>query len=154
MRISTTVSELTADLTALGRLGDEAIAAATDRLADAMSGPFAARLVELVSALAAELDASLGDARAEARITGDDVRITVVREESEPAEEPADESGDDADARITLRLSTRLKSRLEAAAAAAGVSVNTYIVRTLSQPEATKPRGSGGHRQLRGYGQS
>ncbi len=44
-------------------------------------------------------------------------------------------------ARVTLRLSEPLKARVEAAAAAAGVSVNAWLIRAISQ--ALDPRRAG-----------
>ncbi len=56
-------------------------------------------------------------------------------------------------ARITLRLSEGLKSRLEQGAAGDGVSVNTFVVRTLERGTSSNRSRSGrsGNR-LRGFG--
>jgi hypothetical protein len=50
-------------------------------------------------------------------------------------------------------LPERLKSRLEAAAATSGVSVNTWLVQTLSRMLEPRPP-AGGSRRLTGYGRS
>ena len=45
-------------------------------------------------------------------------------------------------ARVTLRLSEPLKARVEASASAAGVSVNAWLIRAISQaldPAAARP---------------
>jgi hypothetical protein len=68
--------------------------------------------------------------------------------------EPAD-GGDTAfDARITLRLSEGLKVRLEAAANAGGVSVNTWLVQTLTRLLAPRPPAGSSRHRLTGYGRS
>jgi len=62
-------------------------------------------------------------------------------------------SGGDMSARISLRLSEGLKNRVEEAAAGEGVSVNSYIVRTLERGASAHRIKSGrGANRLRGYG--
>jgi predicted HicB family RNase H-like nuclease len=70
---------------------------------------------------------------------------------SEPVGSPPE--GDDTETRITLRLPAQLKGRIEAASAREGLSVNSYIVRALSQ-QAKAPRGPRVGHRLSGYGRS
>ena len=109
------------------------------------------RVLDLLSDAAAELTASLPDGRIDIRVAGDDVDMTYV--EDDPGPMPAAGDGDDLSARITLRVSEGLKSRVEQGAAADGVSVNTFILRTLERGTSSNRSRSGraGNR-LRGYG--
>ncbi len=143
---------MAADLAALGALGDEAMAEAASRLAQAMQGPLTARLLELLGQVAAELQAGEPHLRVEVRLVGDNAELRVVQPEWTPeASEP--EPDTDADARITLRLSSPLKARVEAASAREGVSVNTWIVRVLGQ-QVRQQGASRDGRRLTGYGRS
>ncbi|MGH9106313.1 MAG: hypothetical protein ACRDZX_10845 [Acidimicrobiales bacterium] len=151
MRIASVVSELAADLAALGELGDEETAGAARRLASAMEAPMTARLLEMLGQLAAELGALISDYRVEVRLMGDDAQLLLVPNEPPEAPEEATESG--AEARVTLRLSTELKARIEAASRRECVSVNTYIVRALSQHARPGRQARVGQR-LSGYGRS
>jgi HicB family len=113
-----------------------------------MQGPVTARLLEVLGQLAAELGESLPEQSVEVRLVGDNAELVVG---AAGAREPEPEG--EADARITLRLSAQLKARIEAASAREGVSVNTYIVRALSQqtrPERAPKIG----RRMTGYGRS
>ena len=85
----------------------------------------------------------------EIRVAGDDIVLAYVGDERGPGPEPDAELS----ARITLRLSEGLKARVEEGAAGEGVSVNTFIVRTLERAQSTSKSRSGrtGNR-LRGYG--
>jgi predicted HicB family RNase H-like nuclease len=76
----------------------------------------------------------------------------VYVEEVEP--ERADTADEAFSARITLRLPETLKASLEAAAAASGVSVNTWLVQTLSRLLAPRPAAGRTRHRLTGYGRS
>jgi len=152
VRISTVVEALAGDLVALGRLGDEATAAAAERLAAAMQGPITARLLDSLGQLAAELSRTVRDGRVEVRLMGGDADLVWVEDPSAEAG-PEEDVDADANARITLRLPAALKSRIEAASARDGVSVNTYIVRALGQ-QSRPDRGPKVGKRLTGYGRS
>ncbi|HTV11650.1 MAG TPA: toxin-antitoxin system HicB family antitoxin [Acidimicrobiales bacterium] len=149
MRISELVETIAADLASLGALGDDATAGAARRLAAAMQGPVTARLLDGLGQLADELGASLPDHSVELRLAGGSVQLVVVAKVHDEAPEPETEG--EADARITLRLSGQLKARVELASAREGVSVNTYIVRALSQ-QSRSDWAAKGRRRLTGYG--
>ena len=78
--------------------------------------------------------------------------LTYVEDDLGPAAAPTGES-DEQSARISLRLGESLKARLESSAAADGVSVNTFIVRTLERGTSNnRARGARAGNRLRGYG--
>jgi hypothetical protein len=155
MELSSLAALIGADIAALGRLGDEATADAATRIVDVLEGPINARLLELLSQVAAELDTQGQPAHVELRVVGSDARLVLLTDadgEEPAAAAPAD---GDTDARITLRLTAALKTAVEAAAAAEGVSVNSYIVRRLSvQPAQSARPQQFGRRRMSGYGRS
>ena len=148
MKMSLVVDGLRSDVVAVGELGDDTVAEVAERIADVLGRSVPGRVLDLLSDAAAELTASLPDGRVDIRVAGDDVDMTYVEDEPSPVSASGD--GDDLSARITLRLGEGLKSRLERGAAADGVSVNTFIVRTLER-RTTSRRGRTANR-LHGYG--
>lgn len=129
--------------------GDPALAAVVERLAGSLESATRLWLLDTATAAAAELTAQLPTGRVEVRLTGPDPELVYVAD----AESDHVSSGDDATvARITLRLPESLKSRVEAWAAAEGVSVNTWLVRTIARGGESSRRTVG--RRLTGYGQS
>jgi hypothetical protein len=109
--------------------------------------------MDLLGAVAADLDEQLHDARVEVRLAGSEPELVVIDDQPEHAD---DEPGDgDQSARLTLRLPPRLKGRIDEAAAAAGVSTNTWVVRALMRAAtAASTRHVAGARRLRGSGRS
>jgi hypothetical protein len=148
MRISNVVAAVRDDLISVASLGDDATALVAQRLADAMVRPVTATLLELLGQIAAELDQRLPHGRVEVRLAGEDAELVYVDE----PEDAGEEQEDDASARITLRLPEALKTRVEQAAQREGVSVNSYIVRALSQ--RSRPATPAVGRRLTGYGRS
>ncbi len=147
MKMSLVVDGLRSDVVAVGELGDDTVADVAERIADVLSRSVPGRVLDLLSDAAAELTASLPDGRVDIRVAGDDVDLTYVEDQ------PMAAGGDDLSARITLRLGEGLKSRLETAAASDGVSVNSFIVRTLERGTSSnrsRTGRSGNH--LRGFG--
>src|SRR5215218_3778599 len=121
------VEKLERDLASVAALGDDALAEA-----------------------ALEISAQLPDGHVEVRLIGPDPELVYVpAEPPEPEPAPAREE-DGLAARITLRLYDSLKRELEAAAAREGVSLNTWLVRTLSRSTAPPPPRRTG-RRLTGY---
>ena len=109
-----------------------------------------ARILDLLSDAAAELSAELPEGRVEIRVAGDDVQLAYVEDEHVLS---VDDGDADLSARITLRLGEGLKTRVEESAASEGVSVNSYIVRTLERGTSTNRSRTGrGGTRLRGYG--
>jgi hypothetical protein len=147
MKMSLVVDGLRSDVVAVGELGDDKVAEVAERIADVLGRSIPGRVLDLLSDAAAELTASLPEGRIDIRVAGDDVDMSYVEEDLGPVAAAGD--GDDLSARITLRVSEGLKSRVEQSAAAEGVSVNTFIVRTL---ERNRNRNSRAGNRLRGYG--
>jgi hypothetical protein len=141
------VDKLERDLASVAALGDDAVAEAAERLIQALRGSAGLRLMEALGEAALEISAQLPDGHVEVRLVGPDPELVYVPEEPvEPAPAPEEEG---LAARITLRLYDSLKRELEAAAAREGVSLNTWLVRTLSRSTAPPPRRTG--RRLTGY---
>ena len=131
----------------MAALGDDAVAEAAERLIQALRGSAGLRLMEALGEAALEISAQLPDGHVEVRLVGPDPELVYVPEEPvEPTPAPEEEG---LAARITLRLYDSLKRELEAAAAREGVSLNTWLVRTLSRSTAPPPRRTG--RRLTGY---
>jgi hypothetical protein len=152
VRIPSVAEAISADLAALGDLGDEATADVARRLAAAMQAPVTARLFDLLGQVAAELGLALPGQRVEVRLAGDDVQFAV--DAAPPQRLPDEEQGgEDSGARITLRLPAQLKAKVEEASARDGLSVNAYIVRALSQ-QVRSVVGTRVGRRLTGYGRS
>lgn len=150
MKMSLVVDGLRSDVVAVGDLGDDTVAEVAERIADVLGRSVPGRVLDLLSDAAAELTATLPEGRVDIRVAGDDVDMTYVADEPMAA---GDVGGDDLSARITLRLGEGLKSRLEAAASSDGVSVNTFILRTLERgTSSNRSRGGGVGNRLRGYG--
>jgi hypothetical protein len=149
--MSLVVDGVRSDVASIGELGDEIVAEVAERIADLVGRSLPARILELLSDVAAEVSAELPEGRVEIRVAGDDVDLAYV--EDAPAAGGEGEAGADLSARITLRLSEALKARVEEGAGREGVSVNTYIVRTLERgSSANRARTGRGMNRLRGYG--
>jgi hypothetical protein len=152
MQLSPHVAAIQADLAAAAALGDEAAAAAAQRLAEAVGSSLQLRLLELLGEAALDVTAQLPSGHVEVRLSGRDPQLVVVTA-PEPIE-PQPASGDDASARITLRLGEALKTAVEAAADREQVSTNTWITRTLARAlDSRSTRVRTGNR-LQGYAQS
>lgn len=150
MRISSVVAAVREDLVSVAALGDDATALIAERLAEAMVRPVTATLLELLGQIASELDERLPHGRVEVRLAGQDAELVYI----DDPDETSDEYSDDASARITLRLPEQLKTRVELAAQREGISVNSYIVRALSQRSRVPNISTGVGRRLSGYGRS
>jgi len=150
MKMSLMVEGLRSDAISVGDLGDDTVAEVAERIASLLGRSAPARILDLLSDAAAELSAELADGRVEIRVAGDDVHLAYVEDERVLS---GGEGDADLSARITLRLSESLKARVEEGAASEGVSVNSYIVRTLERGTSTNRSRTGraGNR-LRGYG--
>jgi len=149
MQIEGHVQALREDLVRVAAVGDESTARAAELLALALEASFARRLQDALAEAALELSGRLDEGSVEVRVAGPETELVYV---PDTPSETAD-AGDALDARITLRLSEGLKARVDAAAAANGVSVNTWLVQSLTRLLASRSTGSGRHR-LTGYGRS
>jgi hypothetical protein len=150
MQLTSITEALEADLAAIASVGDENVAAAAERLAQALRASLGMRLLDLLGEAALEVSAQLPSGHVEVRLAGQDPSLVFVPEEpSEPAQAP----DDGLTARITLRLPDSLKGAVEVAASREGVSVNAWLVRALARSVSSgPPRGPGG--RLTGFAKS
>jgi HicB family len=147
MKMAPHVDALRSDLAAAAALGDERAAEVGAQLADALTRSAPLRFQEALGNALLEANEQLPAGHLELRLAGSDPGIVFVDDEAPPGVAPVDEPSA---ARLTLRLPERLKSQLEEAAAREGVSLNTWLVRTLSS-EVSRPVHRSG-RRLVGYG--
>jgi hypothetical protein len=151
MQLEPHVEALRAELAALGELGDENVAAAAERLSQALGSTLGLRLLGVLSEAALEVSAQLPAGHVEVRIAGQEPSLVYVEAAEEASPAPLAEDGHSA--RITLRLPDSLKASIEAAAAREGVSVNTWIVKALARGISSAGVSRIGSR-LTGFGQS
>ena len=149
MQIEAYVQAIREDLARIAAVGDESTARVGELLAGALEPSLGRRLQEALSEAALELSSQLSDGRVEVRVAGGDPELVYVSADTTTTS--ADASDEALSARVTLRLSESLKSRIEDAAASGGVSLNTWILRTLSRAAEPGVRQSNRHR-LTGYG--
>jgi hypothetical protein len=150
MKMSQAIEGFRSDVSAVGELGDETVAEVADRIAAMLVRSASSRILDLLSEAASELSAELPEGRVEIRLVGDDLEFVYVDERA-PTQEPEAELT----ARVTLRLSDQLKARVEESAGRDGLSVNSWILRTLERGASTsKVRTVRGGSRLRGYGMS
>jgi hypothetical protein len=143
------VESLRAELSRLAELGDEHVAAAAQRLSEALGATLSLRLLGLLSEAALEVSSQLPAGHVELRLAGEEPSLVYVPDDTTQAAS----AEDGLTARITLRLPDSLKTSLEGAAAQEGVSLNTWIVKALARGlslAATSRIGS----RLTGFGQS
>jgi hypothetical protein len=148
------VEGLQADLEGIAAVGDDAVAEAARRLTSAVGASAGLRLLDALTEAALEVSEQLPSGHVEIRLSGQDPSFVYVEEEADEA--PPAASGDvELVARISLRLPEALKAAVEAAAAREGVSVNTWLVRSLTRLVSS---GGGGRRgpgnRLTGFGRS
>jgi len=150
MQLEPHVEALRAELASLGGLGDEDVAAAAERLSQALGSALGLRILAVLSEAALEVSSQLPSGHVEVRLAGQEPSLVYVEAEDAPSA-PAGEDG--LTARISLRLPDSLKASLEAAATREGVSVNTWIVRALARGLSSATVSRIGSR-LTGYAQS
>jgi predicted HicB family RNase H-like nuclease len=147
MDMSEYVAGLNRELASITRLASDEVSRAAEMITDAMESSVRLTLLEVLSAAADEITTQLDDVAIQVRLAGSDADfvVTATADEPGPAPEPDADGRDGADmSRVTLRLPESLKTRAETAAAAAGVSVNTWLVRAVSQALDGPPGGRGG----------
>jgi hypothetical protein len=140
MDLSEYVAALRREMATITRFANQDVARAAEMLTDAMESSVRLTLLEALSAAAAEITNELDDAVVDVRLAGTDADFVVTMTNDEPLQPPAPpappgpggEAGDDM-TRVTLRLSEPLKARVEEAAGTAGVSVNAWLIRAISQ---------------------
>jgi hypothetical protein len=143
MQLETYVEELQRQLVAAAAAGTDETRQTAERLTTALDAAARLMLMEALSAAASEITTELTPGSVDLRLRGREPEFVVTpapewSESSTPASAPAAavpaavEGEEASTTRTTLRLPDELKSRVEAAAAHAGVSVNTWLVRTIA----------------------
>ena len=151
MQIPGYVLAVTGDLAKGVALGDDATARAGELIASALESSLARRMQDALSEAALEISAQLEQGSVELRLAADDPQLVYV---ANPDSRSAESNDEALEARITLRLPESLKTRVDAAAAARGVSVNTWLMQTLTRALDTRPKNTHGSHRLSGYGRS
>jgi hypothetical protein len=149
MKMSTLLEALERDLTSLVELGDEVTRAAGARIASASVPILTVRIQEALAAALAEVDAQLPEGRIELRVSPGELRFVYLDDVAEPPLAEGEATG-----RLTLRLPERLKQRIEQAASFEGVSVNTYVVRSLNRGLTRGGDRGRSARRISGYGEA
>jgi HicB family len=149
MELEPHVESLRAELGRLAELGDEHVAAAAQRLSEALGATLSLRLLGLLSEAALEVSSQLPAGHVELRLAGEEPSLVYVPDDTTQAAS----AEDGLTARITLRLPDSLKTSLEGAAAQEGVSLNTWIVKALARGLSIAAASRIGSR-LTGFGQS
>jgi hypothetical protein len=127
------------------------VATAARRLSRALAASAATRLLDAMTQAALALNARLPSGHVEVRVVDRDPELVYVEEE--PATTPKSQVEDSTSARITLRLPQRLKNEIESAADRDGISVNTWLIRSLERNTAGARHHHVGNR-LRGFARS
>lgn len=141
MDLSEYAEALRRELTSITRFASEDISRAAEMLSETLDSSVRLALLDVLSAAADEITASLDGATIDVRLTGTEPEfvVNVARQPDETPADAADGTDEAGSARVTLRISEGLKSKVEAAAAAAGLSVNAWLVRAISR--ALEPSG-------------
>ena len=145
MDLNEYAESLRRELTSITKFAGEDIARAAEMLSQTLDSSVRLALLDVLSAAADEITASLDGATIDVRLTGTHPEFVVTPTQSadDTATEPGEAADEAGSARITLRLSENLKARVEAAALTAGTSVNAWLVRAISralETPATGPR--------------
>lgn len=135
MDLSSYAESLRRELTAITRFAGDDIARAAEMLAETLDSSVRLALLDVLSAAADEITASIDGATIDVRLSGSEPEFVVNIDHGPdgPGDETADVPDEAGTARVTLRLSESMKARVEAAAATAGVSVNGWLVRAVSR---------------------
>lgn len=149
MDLSEYAEELRRELTSVTRFAGEDVSRAAEMLSETLDSSVRLALLDVLSAAADEITASLDGATIDVRLTGTQPEFVVnVSHRGEDAfTDPADAGDEAGSARVTLRISEGLKSRVEAAATTAGMSVNAWLVRAISRGLESPPGGGARPRQ-------
>lgn len=138
MDLNEYAESLRRELTAITRFAGEDITRAAEMLSESLDSSVRLALLDVLSAAADEITASLDGAVIDVRLSGTEPQFVVTitgdehangPSEAQASGEPAEEAGT---ARVTLRMPESLKSTVEARAAAEGLSVNTWLVRAVN----------------------
>jgi hypothetical protein len=135
MDLSEYAESLRRELTSITRFASEDIARAAEMLSETLDSSIRLALLDVLSAAADEITASLDGATIDVRLSGTDPEFVVnmTHAAGESFADTADAADEAGTSRVTLRLSEGLKTKVEAAAVSAGLSVNAWLVRSISR---------------------
>ncbi|GAB3301247.1 hypothetical protein GCM10027451_04290 [Geodermatophilus aquaeductus] len=147
MDLAPFVDQLRRDLLAAAAPGGEEARELAERLTAPLEASVRLALLSALSAAAEELTSQLAPGAVDVRLRGSDIGFVVTpppaaaEAHEAPAPEPGVADADDGTTiRITLRLPEQLKVRVEEAAARLGSSVNTWLVRAVTDAVARTER--------------
>ncbi len=158
MELTPYVDSIRHDLTAAAEVGGADARTAAERLTAALDAAVRLALLDALSTATGEITRELAPGSVEVRLRGREPEFVVTAPPGpaeppsppEPPEPPPVPDADQGVARVTLRLPESLKARAEEAAAREGVSVNTWLVRAVSNALADGSRGGRERRHERG----
>src|SRR3972149_1147150 len=130
MKLDAHVEALLSDLNDIAAVGDDATAAAPRRLTAALRSPASLRILGAISEAALEVSAQLPTGQIDVRLAGNDPAFVYSESAAGTDATPGD---DGLTARISLRLPEGLKALIDEAATREGLSVNAWLVRTLTR---------------------
>lgn len=136
------VARVHRDLSFAAETGDEQTLAVAERLASALEPSIRLLLLDALVEAAGQITHDLSPGSVEVRLRGREVEFAVTPPATTPGKlddaraaspDAPDEGGDEGGtARLSLRLPERLKPKVEQAAEAAGLSVNAWLVRSIT----------------------
>src|SRR5262249_44645349 len=131
------------ELTAITRFASADIAQAAEMLSETLDSTVRLALLDVLSAAAEEITASLDGATVDVRLTGTEPEfvVSMTRAQDEATQDAADAAEEAGNIRVTLRISDGMKARVEAAALSAGLSVNAWLVRAIGRALENPPGG-------------
>lgn len=140
MELNGYVESLRAALAAAGGAAADDVRTAADRLSYAVEPSLRLTLLEALADAAAEVTTQLEGVVVEVRLRGGDPDLVATDDRvpprppmpPAPPDAPSPPEAEVGTSRVSLRLPDPMKARVEQAAAAVGVSVNTWLVRTVS----------------------
>jgi HicB family len=135
MDLSEYAESLRRELISITRFAGEDIARAAEMISESLESSVRLALLDVLSAAADEITASLDGATIDVRLSGSQPEFVVSSTHAPDDTTPDGPDGteDGGTARITLRLSENVKARVETAALNSGVSVNSWLVRAVTR---------------------
>ena len=159
------VDDIRLQLEVAAETGGEAAQALAERLGAALDAAVRLALLEALSAASQEITFELAPGSVELRLRGREPEFAVtlaqpadearaadlLSEPVRPSTDPPLAGDDGGTARINLRMPEQLKVRVEQAASAEGLSVNAWLVRTVTTAtERSDPTRATERRTLKG----
>jgi hypothetical protein len=146
MDLAPFVEQLRRDLLLAAAPGGEEARELAERLTAPLEASARLALLSALSAAAEELTGQLAPGAVDVRLRGSDIGFVVTpppapeAHDAPPPEPGIPDADDGTTIRITLRLPEQLKARVEEAAARLGSSVNTWLVRAVTDAVARADR--------------